>query len=226
MKNKASNLIWGLAFIFVGILYMGKSFLGWDFDLFSWWPLIIIIPSVASLIRQGIQFLNLIGLFTGGCFLLASLGVISGETIAKLFVPASLIIIGVCIIFRNTFASQKPSKEATEKIYDGSTPEYNAIFSSHKTIFPNTAFNGTQINSIFGAVELNLRDAIITEDVVINCTSIFAGVDIIVPANVNVKVSCIPIFGGVSNKSNDLNDFNAPTIFVNATCMFGGIDIK
>lgn len=226
MRNKSSNLIWGLAFIIMGIFYIGNSFLGWHFSLWSWWPLFIIIPSVTSLIKNGIQFSGLIGLFIGSSFLLASQNVISGETISKLFVPVILILIGVCIIFRNSFSAKKPTTEATQKLYNSSTPEYSAVFSSNKTIFPNAPFNGTVINAVFGSVELNLRDAIITEDVVINCTSIFAGVDLFVPANVNVKVSSVPIFGGVSNKANDINDLNAPTIFVNATCMFGGIDIK
>lgn len=226
MRKKTSNLIWGLAFIIIGILYLGNEFLSWNFHLWSFWPLLILIPSISSLIRKGIQFSNLLGIFVGSSFMLCSMDIISGELLSRLFVPIVLIIIGICILFRNTFSEKKPSSDATQRMYDSSTPEYSAIFSSSKTIYPNDTFNGTQINSIFGSVELNLRDAIITQDVVINCTCIFAGVDLRVPANVNVNVSSVPIFGGVSNKANDINDLNAPTIFVNATCMFGGIDIR
>ena len=46
------------------------------------------------------------------------------------------------------------------------------------------------------------------------------------PQNVNVKVKSTAIFGGVDNKiKNDKQD-NIPTIYVNAFCMFGGVDIK
>lgn len=103
--------------------------------------------------------------------------------------------------------------------------EYTAIFSSGQYRFPNDEFKGTSINSIFGSVVLDLRDAIITEDVVINCSVIFAGADIYIPGNVNVKVSSVPIFGGVSNKVRNMN-VTGPTIYINATCMFGGLDIK
>ena len=70
-----------------------------------------------------------------------------------------------------------------------------------------------------------LYHAYLQEDIVVNCTTVFGGIDIFVPANVNVQVSSVPIFGAVSNHVKNRNA-GAPTIFINATCMFGGIDIK
>ena len=46
------------------------------------------------------------------------------------------------------------------------------------------------------------------------------------PDNVNVKVKSTPIFGGVDNKVRINKGENIPTIYVNALCMFGGVDIK
>lgn len=87
-------------------------------------------------------------------------------------------------------------------------------------------FEGCEANSIFGSVIIDLRDAIITEDTVINCYCVFAGIDIYVPANVNIRISGTPIFGGITNKTGDYENINAPTIFINATTMFGGVTIK
>jgi len=42
----------------------------------------------------------------------------------------------------------------------------------------------------------------------------------------NVKTSSIPIFGGAANKTRPCINFNAPTIYINATCIFGGLDSK
>ena len=61
---------------------------------------------------------------------------------------------------------------------------------------------------------------------VVNYTAIFGGGDVFVPSNVKVKVTTVPIFGGVSNKAASSTDQNAPVVYVNATCIFGGIDIK
>ena len=56
-------------------------------------------------------------------------------------------------------------------------------------------------------------------------SSIFGGIDIIVPKDVNIKVTSTSIFGGVENKVKN-NTTNKKTIYINATCLFGGVDIK
>ncbi len=265
MKFKASNVIWGLGFIIVGILLYCKAFLGWDISIWSlvwrFWPVIIILSSLSGMFKKGFNMSSLIWLLIGVTFLLLTNNLVSTSLIRKLIVPASLVIIGIAMIFKDALAknnttgnthtydySQTYEKNNTENFtYTTTTentnntnnsddffrkdstsqkkPEYNAIFSSNEVRYPNEIFTGTCINSVFGSVVLDLREAIITEDVVINASVVFAGADIYVPANVNIKVSSIPIFGGVSNKTLNQNA-NGPTIFINATCMFGGLDIK
>ena len=55
--------------------------------------------------------------------------------------------------------------------------------------------------------------------------SVFGGIDILVPENVKVKIKSSSIFGGVDEKrKSDTTDGHI--IYVNATCIFGGVDIK
>ena len=82
------------------------------------------------------------------------------------------------------------------------------------------------LNSIFGAITLDLRDAIIEKDIVIDSLSIFGGIDIYVPKNCKVKVKSTPIFGGVDIKNKELSDDGDITIYLNSICIFGGVDIK
>ncbi len=65
----------------------------------------------------------------------------------------------------------------------------------------------------------------IEKEAVIKASSIFGGVEIFVPQDVNVKVKSTPIFGGVSDKSKSSKD-NEKIIYIDAFCMFGGVDIK
>ena len=102
--------------------------------------------------------------------------------------------------------------------------EYYATFSGEKLTFTGDEFKGANLNAIFGGVNLNLRNANITQDQIINTTSVFGGIDIAVPNNVNVKVKSTSIFGGVENKTQSKE--NAPTIYVKAFCLFGGTEIK
>ena len=92
--------------------------------------------------------------------------------------------------------------------------------------FDGEKFTGTSVTAVFGGVELDLRNAIIEEDVVINASAIFGGIDIYVPTNVKVKTKSMPIFGGVNNKANISPDEKKHTIYINGTAIFGGIEIK
>ena len=86
-------------------------------------------------------------------------------------------------------------------------------------------FKGSNIDSIFGSVQLDLTNAHIGGDRVINATSIFGGTTIIVPNNVNVKVRSNGIFGGVNNKVKHSAE-DAPTLYINGSAVFGGVDIR
>lgn len=226
MKMKLSNLIWGLIFILVGIGFAGNVINLWDFNLFfnGWWTLFIIVPCVVSLVQNGFTSGNVIGLTIGVLLLLSMQGIFDFAIIGKLIVPLIFIMIGLSIIFKNMF--HRDGGIHMNIKYQGGASEHSAIFAGNNYRVTGEKFMGTTINAIFGGVELDLSDAIIDEDVVINATAVFGGIDMKVPYNVKVKVSNVPIFGGVSNKVPTSKDINAPTIFLNSTCMFGGIDIK
>ncbi len=92
--------------------------------------------------------------------------------------------------------------------------------------FLGEAFNGATITAVFGSVDLDLRQAIINEDIYISATAVFGGIDLMVPSNVRVEMATTPIFGGASNKTNRPLDENPPTIYINSTNIFGGTEVK
>ena len=64
------------------------------------------------------------------------------------------------------------------------------------------------------------------EDEEIDIRTCFGGVELYVPANVNVKVKSRNFFGGVGNKTFRPERQDIPTVFIVASNMFGGVDIK
>lgn len=137
--------------------------------------------------------------------------------------------LGLSIIFKDALNSkvsteiQKLNKKRNgEKSYCATC----ATFSGQKVDFDSEKFTGADLTSIFGAIECDLRNAIIESDVVINASVTFGGIDILVPQNVNVKVKSTSIFGGVENKANTNKDQKNYTIYINSTVLFGGIEIK
>lgn len=225
MRLKMSNVIWGLIFILVGVGFAGNAFGLWDFNLFfrGWWTLFIIVPCAMSLIKNGYNTGAVVGLGIGVMFFLSATSLFDTRVVGKLILPVIFVLIGVNLIFKNVFHRER-NRIGVD--YQGGDAEYSAVFSGGQYKFAGERFMGTTINAVFGGIDLDLRDAIIEEDVVINATAIFGGIDILVPSNVKVKVSNVPIFGGVDNKASYSSDPMAPTIYLNSTCMFGGIDIK
>lgn len=231
MRNKLSNLIWGLLFIVIGVGIAGNVLFNWDFRIFfpGWWTLFIIIPCLASIVRSGFNVGAVTGLFIGG-MLLAAHYVDLDINFWKLIVPVILIAIGIKIIFQGSFnrprnADKTVHIEGQDNVRSYGRKEYTAIFAGNK-IKITDHFMGATLNAVFGGVTLDLRDAIIDRDVEIAATAVFGGIDIYIPSGVSIKVNNIPIFGGVSNKSTQTTDPNAHTIYLNSTTMFGGIDIK
>ena len=92
--------------------------------------------------------------------------------------------------------------------------------------FANEEFKGCDLSAVFGGIKCNLKDAIIKEDIAINTSSIFGGITIYVPSDVNVKITSTSIFGGVSDERKKKTRDGKVTIYIEATNLFGGVEIK
>ncbi len=218
-----SNVLWGLVFIIVGLIW-GLNVLDIiKVNLFfrGWWTLFIIIPSLISLFnsKKKSKVSSVFWLAIGIFLLLASWGIFSYDLLFKLFIPFILVFIGIYLMFFDWFRRDKISR-----VDEGKLDSIVATFSK-EDVKKDDSFNGAKVDAIFGSVVLDLRDSKISGDVVIKASSIFGGVDIIIPSGVNVEVRSTSIFGGVSRKiKNDSN--NKKVIYIEAFCMFGGVDIK
>lgn len=226
MKNKISNVIWGIVFIIIGALFALNALNITDIDIFfdGWWTLFIIIPCIIGLISERDKTGNLIGIAVGVFLLLCCRDILSFSMLWKLLVPAIIIIVGLKMIF-SVLLGNKANKILEKIKEDGNTPQGgHATFSGCTLNYKDQTFEGAELSAIFGGVKCDLREAIIDKDCAIDVSAIFGGIDIFVPDTINVKVSSTCIFGGISNKTTAKTD--VPTLYITGTCMFGGVDIK
>ncbi len=225
MKNYKS-IIWGSILILVGLVLALNEFGVININIFfkGWWTLFIIIPSFINLFVDKDKTGSLIGVLIGVLLLLSIRNIIDLNILWKLIIPIILVCIGFSLISKNMF-DKNVSKKIKELNSKNNNDGYCSTFSSQK-INIDEEFMGTNLDAIFGGIELDLRNSNIKKDVVINTTAIFGGIDIFVPDNVKVKIKSTSIFGGVSDKKNNKSSDKSPVIYVNATCLFGGVDIK
>lgn len=225
MKNNKS-IIWGIILVMVGVIYGLNSLNIVDINLFfpGWWTLFIIVPCVIGLVTNGDKTGSIIGVIIGVLLFLGANDIIDYDLIWKLIFPLIIIVVGLSLIFKDRFNSKITKR--IEDIADNKNNGVIAVFSGEDVSFNNRVFTGINLTSIFGGIKCDLRGAKIKKDVVINAYSFFGGTDILVDDNVKIAVSSTSIFGGVDNKKKNNDSTSDITIYVNAICIFGGIDIK
>ncbi|RCV53653.1 DUF1707 SHOCT-like domain-containing protein [Marinitenerispora sediminis] len=86
----------------------------------------------------------------------------------------------------------------------------------------------TNVSVLFGGIELDFREAVLTQrEVIVQCAVVFGGLEITVPHGVRVVNGTTAIFGGTSTRGTEaVTDPNAPTIRLTGTCLFGGIEVR
>jgi len=221
--RKNTNLIWGCGLIILGIIFALNALEIVKINIFfdGWWTLFIIVPALKGVISSQDKTGDIIMFVIGIFLLLASQDLIKFELIWKLMLPFILICFGVSLIFKNFLNSKIPKKTLKKE-----GKEYFAIFSDQKFALDQNEAAGSKLTAVFGGLKLDLSDAKIKEDIVISALAVFGGVTIVLPENVDVKITASSVFGGANNKrKNKGSDFKV-TVYINAFTMFGGVDIK
>ena len=225
--KKVSGILWGIVLVAVGVILTLNAFGVANVDIFfdGWWTLFIIVPCVIGLFTDYDKSGHLIGICIGVFLLLCCQDVLNFDMFWKLLVPAIIVIIGVKMILGSIFDNRgeqvfKQIKENNTTVRSGA-----ATFSGATFDYTGEIFEGAKLDAVFGGIKCDLRGAVINGDCVINASAVFGGIDIYVPENLNVKVSSNSIFGGVSGKERRNNPSNH-TLYLNATCRFGGVEVK
>lgn len=225
MKN-LSRVLWGIVLIFIGVIWglnrTGVADINIFFD--GWWTLFIIVPSAISFFEKGNNKISsLIFLIIGVLLLLAAQGLFEFEILWEILLPAIVVLIGLSLIFGNKVDFNV--KEKTKCLDSKDTENIFAAFGEQNVNKAGENFEKANLNAIFGAVKLDLREAKLEKETVIGAWAIFGGIEILVPKDCIVKVKGTPIFGGISNERKN-NEDAKKTIYIEEYAVFGGIEIK
>lgn len=211
----------GLIFILIGTLFL-ISIIAPEFNIdFSYLIPLVLMASSLYYIIKGKKFTlaNTTVLYIGIWFLLERLNIIK-DPLDNAFFPILLIIIGIFIVIE----SLKVKKVFKRK--DNNLKNYYGIFSGLEERVTDTNFKGANIYSVFGGVDLDLRELESKEDITINAYSIFGGTSIFVNDNFKVKFNSFSLFGGNENKTTSTDKKKNHTITINGISIFGGTEVK
>ncbi len=240
--KRAGSWIWGLLFIVVGVIWGLNATGVAHFDIFfpGWWTLFIIVPCFVALLTDDNKMASFVGLLIGVCLLLGCWDVLPFDLMWKLALPVVLVLIGCSIIFRGS--KKGPLVDKIRTIESGkrdNIEEYWATFGEQNIDYDGKEFKRCGVEAVFGSVNLDLREAKIQQDALVRVSSIFGGVKIRVPEDVKVEVVSTSVFGGVDDerkkarrkKGDDEDEVKdgstekEKTLYIRATCVFGGVEI-
>jgi len=216
-------LNWGRVFLGTVIVAVGTVLLLGNADVLdagsvigNWWPLVVVVAGMITYAANPRHWLvAVILVLVGITILLSTLAV---ADLGDIILPGVVIVVGLLIIFGRGLGERA---EAGDRV-----SSFN-MFSGTEMASRSDSFRGGNISVIFGGAELDLRDARPAPDAVLDVFAAFGGVEIRVPTGWHVDLRGFPIFGGFENvtvKEQLLAD--SPTVTVNATVLFGGVEVK
>lgn len=226
--KRTTSVTLGIVLLIFGVLWLlyllGVIDSTFVFD--GWWTLFIIVPSLYSLFTSRHKVGPVLALGIGVLLLLAAQGVIYYSMVGRLFLAILIIVIGLALIVGRRRPQPSVADISTVSRDGKDIKQINATFGEHKVNFDNQRFQGADISSSFGSVKVDLRQALISEDIIISLDCSFSGIVLLCPADLNVQVSTNNFLGGISDKRTpSAASAHRHTLYLTGTLTLSGVDI-
>lgn len=219
------RLLVGMVIATVGVLFLldaaGALDAGDVID--RWWPSVIVAAGLLTLAERPPAYLRGAILTAGGIVgLLFTTGVLD-HTAWKYVWPVAVIVAGLAVM-AHWSGRTIPAGSRSDDVISSTS-----MFGGAELASADQQFRGAWLTAIFGGITLDLREARpAAGGASVNATVAFGGIDVLVPKGWRVTVKCVPIFGGVDDKTDrsDPLPADAPVLHIDAVTVFGGVSVK
>ncbi len=225
-ENKGRVFL-GLLIMLIGVLFLLGSLGKLDVGevISTYWPLILVFVGLWHLFTHNFRDTGFgILLIVVGCFfLLVNWDILEGN-VWNYFWPLLIIAAGLWIIFKPGFKHFRGEVPPIE----GKDLDSFTIFSGIKRRIDSKEFRGGKATVVFGGIDLDFNQAELADNrASVELTALFGGIEVLVPEEWKVVVDSSSIFGAVEDKRGGApREEPKTTLFVKATAIFGGIEIK
>lgn len=218
------HLVFGLVIIAVGVLFTLDNLGLADAEAYwRWWPMALVAVGLAKLWQARGGGANPVGgvffLLVGSWLQLHNLGMINRELWN--FWPLLLVFIGSMIVYQGIRGKQVRASAGSTDTISGV-----AILSGVKRQTSSTSFRGGDLTAVMGGCEVDLRNAAINGDAVIDVFAMWGGIEIRVPDDWTVIIRATPIMGAVEDQTRTEPKSSAHRLTIRGFVMMGGVEIK
>lgn len=214
----------GIGLVALGLIILGDQIDWWDGNAIvrDWWPVAVIAAGLAQLTQRPRPWMGAgIIVAIGIVLLLAGLDVL-GDDAWALIVPSALVCLGIWLILTH-LTGERVRATTEDRVH------LLAVMGRAKSASRAAAFAGGRVTALFGGANLDLRQATpVPGGARLTASAIFGDAEIVVPRGWDIRVSGVPIFGGIDDKTRDdgLTSPDAPRLAINAVALFGGVEVK
>jgi predicted membrane protein len=217
------QLLTGMIIIVVGVLFTLDNLALIDAHRYvRFWPSALILVGVLKIWQAragGGAFAGFLFVIAGAWLLLDAFRIVT-ISLVDLW-PLLLVFFGASLVWRGV---RGPSERAGT---DGhSTISALAVLGGVHRGSNSRAFRGGDLTAIMGGCDIDLRQAAIDGDAVIDVFALWGGIEIKVPEEWTIASRVVPVLGGFEDKTRPQRGAVAHRLLIRGFAIMGGIEVK
>lgn len=226
--SPGSQVVIGLLVVAFGVLFLLDNLnIIYLRHVIFFWPLAFVASGLVALCSDGPRSGRVTGIVLIVIGLAMTLNRLGYVFISwRTFWPLVMIALGGLILFR-TLGGGRAARPSLVK--DGVSAEnlidITAILGGFERRVSAPDFRGGEITAIMGGCALDLREAALTTEAVINVFAIWGGITIKVPPDWTVILNGTPVMGGFTEKTARPPD-NRKRLVVTGYAIMGGVEVR
>ena len=218
------QLMFGLLIILIGIVFTLDNLDVVEADRFlKYWPAGLIVIGTAKLLQvrtgHGSPLGGLFFVGAGSWMLLRTLDLVEFRIISLW--PLLLVLAGGLVVWQSIRGPR-----LARDVQSNSVVNATAILSGVQRGSNSRQFRGGELTAFMGGCGVDLRQAEIHGEAVIEVFAMWGGIDIRVPESWNVVGQVTPIMGGYEDATRTTGDPRAHTLIVRGVVLMGGVEVK
>jgi predicted membrane protein len=226
--NRASSqVVLGLLVVGMGVLFLLDNLDILNFrHAIGFWPLVFIVAGCAALFGNGPRNGN----YMGGVLIAVGVLMILGR-LGFFYIcwgslwPLVMIALGGLVLFRSLGPGRVARSAAVAGAGLDNVVDIVAVLGGFERRVSAQDFRGGEITAVMGGCALDLREASIVKEAVINVFTIWGGINIKVPPDWTVVLNGTPLMGGFSEKTVRPPD-GSKRLVITGYAIMGGVEVR